>query len=218
MKGFAEPVRAWRLTGLHVAAERLAIVGRAGELARFAAVLAECSSGGSGRAIHIRGEAGMGRDAVEEFQRAAGASGFASTPDGSWISGTGTQVDAIRSLVHGMLGPEDHLDADDAVFLNDLLGLPQPAPLRALYDAMDHSARDSGRRRALARLVERASGPRPQMLVAEDLHWADRPTLALMAEIARTRHAAAQSWSRRRAARGTRWARNGGRRSWPTGC
>ena len=187
VKGFAEPVRAWRLTGLHVAADRPAIVGRAGELARFAAVLAECSSGGSGRAIHIRGEAGMGKTRlVEEFQRAAGASGFASHTGRVLDFGTGTQVDAIRSLVHGMLGPEDHLDADDAVFLNDLLGLPQPAPLRALYDAMDHSARDSGRRRALARLVERASGPRPQMLVAEDLHWADRPTLALMAEIART--------------------------------
>ena len=46
---------------------------------------------------------------------------------------------------------------DDAVFLNDLLDLPQPIELRALYDAMDNAARNRGKQRAVARLVERAS-------------------------------------------------------------
>ena len=42
----------------------------------------------------------------------------------------------------------------DAVFLNDLLDLPQPAELRALYDAMDNASRNRGKRETVARLVD----------------------------------------------------------------
>ncbi len=75
---------------------------------------------------------------------------------------------------------------DDAVFLNDLLDLPQPAELRALYDAMDNAARNQGKRRTVAGLVERASRVAPRLLVIEDVHWADRLTLAHLAKLAAT--------------------------------
>jgi len=55
--------------------------------------------------------------------------------------------------------------------------MPQPVELRALYDAMDNSTRNSGKRATVAELVTRASGRPPLLLVVEDLHWADRPTL-----------------------------------------
>ena len=46
------------------------------------------------------------------------------------------------------------------MFLNDLLDLPQPVELRALYDAMDNATRNQGKRATVARLVERASRAR----------------------------------------------------------
>ena len=41
------------------------------------------------------------------------------------------------------------------VYLNDLLDLPQPTALRALYDAMDNATRNRGKRETVAALVRR---------------------------------------------------------------
>jgi tetratricopeptide (TPR) repeat protein len=74
--------------------------------------------------------------------------------------------------------------AASAVFLNDLLDLPQPTELRALYDAMDQTHRDRGKRATVSDLVRRSSARRPLMLVLEDLHWADAATLGHAAALA----------------------------------
>ena len=71
-----------------------------------------------------------------------------------------------------------------SVFLNDLLGLPQPRELRALYDAMDNATRNQGKRRTVRLLVERASRAEPRLIVIEDFHWADDVTTACLAELA----------------------------------
>lgn len=203
VKGFAEPVRAWRLRGLQAPTGRSPLVGRTAERDRFRAGLAECRASGRGRAVHVRGEAGIGKTRlVEAFQEEARRAGFACHAGLVLDFGAGTAGQgAVRALVLGMLGleaghaaggsamavlggPGDAADsAGDALFLNDLLGLPQPAEWRALYDAMDNAARVCGRQQALVRLVERSSGTRPLLLVVEDLHWADRPTLALLAAL-----------------------------------
>jgi hypothetical protein len=47
------------------------------------------------------------------------------------------------------------------VFLNDLLDLPQPTELRGLYDAMDNATRNTGKRRVVTALAERASRMQP---------------------------------------------------------
>ena len=73
-----------------------------------------------------------------------------------------------------------------AIFLNDLLNLPQPIDLRLLYDAMDDAIRGRGRREVMAELVRRASARQPLMLVVEDLHWADESTLQYLAELTAT--------------------------------
>jgi predicted ATPase len=78
---------------------------------------------------------------------------------------------------------ETYLAADDAVFLNELLQLPQPTSLRPLFDAMDNTTRNQGKRRTLIRLLERASAVRPRLLIVEDIHWADRLTLTYLAEL-----------------------------------
>jgi class 3 adenylate cyclase/tetratricopeptide (TPR) repeat protein len=201
VKGFAEPVRAWRLLGLRAPADSAprALVGRQGELRQFEAALAACEASGRGQALYVRGEAGIGKTRlVEEVARLAAGRGFACHVALVLDFGAGTGRDAVRSLVRSILGVAAGADAaaralgaglvavEDAAFLNDLLDVPQPTELRALYDAMDNAARNRGKRRTVARLVERASRERPLLLVVEDLHWADQLVLAHLARLAAT--------------------------------
>ncbi|HET6519931.1 MAG TPA: adenylate/guanylate cyclase domain-containing protein, partial [Geminicoccaceae bacterium] len=208
VKGLAEPVRAWRLLELRQAAtvDRRPFVGRRGELRQFRAALAACREEGRGRAIHLRGEAGIGKTRlVEEFQRiAAGEHGFACHGGLVLDFGAATGRDAVRSIVRGLLGlapgvgreavreaagralSEGLLEADRAVFLHDLLDLPQPRELRGVYDAMDNPTRNRGKRETVALVVARLSRQRPLMLVVEDLHWADRLTLEHLAKLTET--------------------------------
>ena len=78
------------------------------------------------------------------------------------------------------------MEAEQLVFLNDLLDLAQPSDLRAVYDAMDNASRSRGRRRTLAAVVERRSRERPRLLTVEDVHWAVPSTMADLAELAAT--------------------------------
>jgi class 3 adenylate cyclase len=191
VKGYAEPVRAWRLLGLRDTIERRPFAGRRGELRRFRGALAACRDTGRGRAIHVRGEAGIGKSRLlEEVQHLARELGFLCHTALVLDFGADSDRDAIRELVRAMLGletPDGGLVAvEDAAFLNGLLGLPQPAELRSLHDAMDHDARAAGKRRLVARLVERASRRQPRLLAVEGVRWADRPTLAYLAALTDT--------------------------------
>jgi class 3 adenylate cyclase/tetratricopeptide (TPR) repeat protein len=207
VKGIAEPVRAWRLLGLRSPARPAprALVGRQAEVRQFEAALAACRGSGRGQALYVRGEAGIGKTRlVEEFARLAAEQGLACHVGLVLDFGAGTGRDAIRSLVRSILGVGSGTDAaaavgaatraldaglvarEDAVFLHDLLDLPQPKEQRALYDAMDNAARKQGKRRAVARLVERVSRERPLFLVVEDLHWAEDLVLAQLARLAAT--------------------------------
>ncbi len=199
VKGFDQPVRAWRLLGLRrTLQQRRPLAGRVAELERFCTALAECRTRGHGRAVHLRGEPGIGKSRlVEAFQAEAAEAGFACHAGVVLDFGTGAGSGAIGGLVLDLLGGGEDPTAparygvsdalvrsDEAVFVNDLLGLPQPAELRPLYDAMDNAGRALGRRQLLTSLVERASLIQPRLLVIEDLHWADQPTLALLATLA----------------------------------
>jgi tetratricopeptide (TPR) repeat protein len=184
---------------------RQAFVGRQTELQQFEAALAACCGSSRGQAVYVRGEAGIGKTRlVAEFQRLAAEEGFVCHCGLVLDFGAGTGQDAIRSLVRSLLGLSSTSDpatveaaagravADGLMasarrlYLNDLLDVPQPAELRALYDAMDNSTRNSGKRATVAELVARASGRPPRLLVVEDLHWADRPTLDYLAGLTET--------------------------------
>jgi predicted ATPase len=115
--------------------------------------------------------------------------------------GGGAGRDAIRALVRSLVGVEvtsdvtaasaaavaalssDVVASDDAVFLNDLLNLPQPPELRAIYEAMDSGTRSQGRQRVMARILDRKSRQQPHLLIVEDLHWADEPVLRHLARL-----------------------------------
>jgi class 3 adenylate cyclase/tetratricopeptide (TPR) repeat protein len=203
VKGFALPVRCRRLHGLRPAPPRRALVGRAPELERLRAALATCRQNGRGQAFLVRGEAGIGKTRlVEELQDAARRDGFACHVGLVLDFGTGKGRDAMRSLVRSLLGLEAGsgeaearaaaaaalakglVEAGQAVFLNDLLDLPQEAELRLLLDAMDHATRSAGKRRTLADLVAAMSRRQNLLLVVEDLHWADRTMLSYLAGLA----------------------------------
>jgi class 3 adenylate cyclase/tetratricopeptide (TPR) repeat protein len=207
VRGFEEQVRVWQVRSPHVGGTtaRAPFVGRQAELQQFHAALATCFRTGAGQAVYVRGEAGIGKTRlVEEFQHAARQAGFACHVGLVLDFGAGTGRDAIRTLVRNLLGlgaasdPEaaraavaaalaqELVPADDSVFLTNLLHLPQPKELRALYDAMDSSTRDQGVRRTVAHLVEGASQLQPRLLVIEDVHWADPPTLAHLARLTAT--------------------------------
>src|SRR5262249_46294690 len=96
-------------------------------------------------------------------------------------SGVEAMMVAVESAAKGGL-----IEGADPVFINDLLGIPQPPHLRAIYDAMDNSTRDAGRRMLVQHLVERASRTQPRVLAVEDLHWAERSTLTQLAMLTTT--------------------------------
>jgi class 3 adenylate cyclase/predicted ATPase len=205
VKGLADPVRVWRLRRLRTTRPDRPFVGRHVELQQFQAALATCREAGRGQTVLLRGEAGIGKTRLaEEFQRMARTVGFACHTGLVLDFGAGTGRDTIRALVRSLLGLDAASDtdavriaatralaeglvaADRAVFLNDLLNLPQPVELRELYDAMDHSARSGNKRAMVAELVRRLGASRPLMLTLEDLHWADAMTLAHATELAAT--------------------------------
>src|SRR5690606_31722407 len=73
---------------------------------------------------------------------------------------------------------------DQSIFLSDVVDAPLEPELAALEQAMDASTRQRGRALALAQIVESAAQRRPQLLVVEDVHWADSDELARLGEIA----------------------------------
>jgi class 3 adenylate cyclase/tetratricopeptide (TPR) repeat protein len=203
IKGLDRPVPVWRVRGLRSDSHRIhrRLVGRHGELGQFSGVIASCREAGSGLALYVRGEAGIGKTRlVEEFQRIASSQHFACHVGLVLDFGVGKGQDAIRAIVRSCLEcsgqgetaaraaaervlSDELLDPDQLVYLNDLLDLPQPTELRAIYDAMDNPARNRGKHKTVAHLLRQLSARRPQMITIEDLHWADAITLAHAAEL-----------------------------------
>lgn len=205
LDGIAEPVESWRLKGLGGAdmASRGVFVGRRTELHQFAAALTACRDLGAGSTILVRGEAGIGKTRlIQEFCDRARQDGFACHTALVLDFGAGVEKDPVHAFVRALLGlppaaseesqrcaieravTEQGIDAPQRVFLNDFLGLPQPAELRAVIDAMDNDTRTSGRIDTAVILFERTSRRQELLLVIEDVHWADALTLEAATRIA----------------------------------
>lgn len=205
LKGLDRPVDVWRATGTKLAiADVRGLVGRRSEMAQFRAVLDSCVAGASGAIILIRGEAGIGKTRLmDELQSAAVAAGMAAHAGFVLDFGTERGHGAVRTLVGGLIGfgrgvsPDDVDDAivvalaklelppDDAVYLRDLLEVPQPESTRSVYGAMDAAARTQGKERVVADLVKASAGRQPLFISVEDIHWAEAETLSLLAAITR---------------------------------
>ncbi len=207
LKGIGDATRIWRAEGLssgREAAEAGEIVGRRVELRQFEGMMAACRETGRGQTLYLKGEPGIGKSRlVEELRRLATAEGFGCHKGQALDFGAGRGRDAIRMLVRSLLAlaPESDeaarakaarraiddalIDESGAAHLNDLLDLPQPIELHALYDAMDNATRRRGKEEGLASLVRRLGATRPLLLVVEDIHWADAEVLTHLAALAR---------------------------------
>jgi len=187
----------WRLTGLHnvdVVLPQRPLVGRQAELRQFGAALAACRETGGGTTFQLRGEPGIGKSRlIEEFKRVAASQGVRCAAGAVVGVGVGRGQDALRALMRGLAGApadlerlfaEGRLPEGARLHLPPLVDQPQPAELRRMYEALDHPARDRGRRDAMADLVRARSAERPVLLVVEDVHWADAQTLSYLAMLA----------------------------------
>jgi class 3 adenylate cyclase/tetratricopeptide (TPR) repeat protein len=206
VKGFASPVKAWRLLGLRRAPiGNRVFVGRASELNQFKEAITACREVLRGRVIYLRGEAGLGKTRlVEEFQRAAQRNGFTCHSGLVLDFGAETGRDAIRAVIRsivlegnlgrsmGDLGThkidtlvhDGKISADHAIFLHDLLNVPPPIEMRALYDAMDIGMRSRGASATITELVTSAATASALLVVIEDLHWSDDSLLAQISVLA----------------------------------
>jgi DNA-binding SARP family transcriptional activator/predicted negative regulator of RcsB-dependent stress response len=203
----AQDEPAWTLQSLRAdsAGASVPFVGRRPELAMILAVLDRCRTSRHGRAIVIRGEAGIGKSRLVHAIRAAAAErgvlahsaqvfDFGQSPSHRPVStlalsllginaeaSAEERAEAARRMVNETQGGVDQL-----IFLSDLVDAPLDAELSALERAMEVTTRQRGRSLVLAQLIERAAQRTPLLIVIEDVHWADSDELARFGEIAAT--------------------------------
>ena len=211
VKGVSEPLSVFALRRVHSAQEitpdnaRTPFVGRRTEISQFRGALETCIEQGLGQTLYIRGDAGIGKTRlVDEFARIAAERG-ASCHRGLVLPfGVGKGQDAIRYLVRSLLGinpnstkskrraaaskviADGHLNSDQAVFLNDLLDLPQSTEQRTHYDVMGNTARNRGKEIVVSRLLAAMSNSKPVLTIVEDVHWADNITFDYLSDLVRT--------------------------------
>lgn len=178
---------------------RRRMIGRRGELAQISALMAAASDGNGG-AVLVRGDPGIGKSTLlQEAAQDAAARGFAVAMTRVLDFGATRETEVAATLcVHllqqcsgeaGEAGLAAALAAGDlprelALFAADLMSLPRSAGDLALYRAMDEATREAGRHRALQSLLTAAARRRPQLIIVEDLHWADAGLSATLAQLA----------------------------------
>ena len=210
LKGFDVPQRVFQVidgNGTDIAETRQydalrGLVGRQAELRQLTALADSCLETGSGQAVAIRGEAGIGKSRlVAELVSVAGARGY-SVHKGLVLGfGVAKGRDAIRTIVRQLLNipadadegqrkqmaesaiSHDLVAVDQRMFLNDLLDLPQTLEVKSVYEAMNNVTRTEGKRSTIASLISNASRNGALLLVVEDVHSADPEILGYLARL-----------------------------------
>jgi class 3 adenylate cyclase/tetratricopeptide (TPR) repeat protein len=207
VKGFDHPVPVWRVVGYADSGYPqfdTPFVGRQAELRQLAGIIDACRETRTGQAVLLRGEAGIGKTRLAaEFMALSAARGFACHKSLVLDFGMGKGQDAVGALTRSLLGiplgtgkelrveraeaaiDDGLIEPGQRACLNDLLDVPQPVELRALFDAMDGAMRQQGREAVIGTLVRRSAARAPILLLIEDIHWADPATLSMIAALAR---------------------------------
>lgn len=192
VKGFDTAVLGHRFKGFRKHGTLKALIGRDVELAAFETVLERTATMGTGEAIYVCGDAGMGKShMLYEFIARARSQGFdahstlvldfglgdAQSPVNNLISslcglGEHAQRSAIRSVVTE-LTRAGSFDEVSGVFLSVLLGGEPDRDQAAMLAAMSDQARTDAQQETLRRVLRHFSAEKPLFLVVEDIHWAD---------------------------------------------
>ena len=209
VKGKPEPVAAWRLVGvadatgprIDVGSLGSGFIGRSAELIAVSAVMGRLREGRGGTVV-VTGEPGVGKSRfTDEVRRRLDTDGV------WWLEGRCVSygsslaywpyVDLLRR-VFGIRIEDDPVMSGKAVaasaalagcadvipYFTRLLGVPCP-PGRDALDDLEPEAFRRGLHRAFDRWLRALAAMHPIALVIEDLHWSDRTSLALTAQLAR---------------------------------
>ncbi len=205
MKGLAEPVEVFELTGAGTARTRLQaaalrgltrFVGRDAEVEHLRRVLGQAGAG-RGQVVAIVGEAGVGKSRlVYEFTHSHRVQDWLILEASSVSYGKATSYLPVIDLLKGYfkIGDRDDHREMRAKVLGRVLGLdralePLLPPLLALLDVpvedpawqnLDPPQRRQRTLDAVKRLLLRESQVQPLLVVFEDLHWIDGETQALL--------------------------------------
>lgn len=174
------------------------LVGRERAMAELSGAFAATAQG-TGRLVLIGGEPGIGKTRlVEDFAARAAGEGAIAVAGRVYEEPAAPPyapfIDALRTLVYSR--PDlstEILDANSGSELARMLADPRavpevPAPPRASLSPLDERIRlfDS-----VALVLTRLAGRGPVVLVLDDLHWADEPTIQMLRYVVRaTRQAA----------------------------
>jgi class 3 adenylate cyclase/tetratricopeptide (TPR) repeat protein len=205
VKGLAEPIEVYELTGASAVRSRLQaaaarglsrFVGRDGELEQLRHVLEQAGQG-QGQVAAIVGEPGVGKSRlVFELTHSHRVAGWLVLEAGSVSYGKATSYLPVITLLQGYfrIGDRDtHRDIREKVTgklltLDRALEPTLPALLALLDVPVDDpqwQGLDPPRRRqrtleAVKRLLLRESQLQPLLVVFEDLHWIDSETQAVL--------------------------------------
>jgi tetratricopeptide (TPR) repeat protein len=207
LKGFAEPVPAWRVVSPRDVESRFAatrtgstapLVGRQEEMGLLLRAW-DSSSHGRGQVVLIQGEAGVGKSRLVEGLREA------SGEDHIWVAircspfHTASAFHPIIEHLKRVFGwqPEDstqqHLArleaglggfktlplAESVRLFADLMSVPVPEDRYTRLSMTAQQQRDATLDAIVAWLIEMAEGT-PVLMAWEDLHWADPTTLEVL--------------------------------------
>jgi DNA-binding SARP family transcriptional activator/tetratricopeptide (TPR) repeat protein len=168
---------------------RLALLGREQELAELEQVWRSCSHG-SGVAVVVRGEAGIGKTRLAtELSMRAGAGGAHAAACAALDLGGSAPLSLWAELIRELL-PALPTPPADSAWPEDLAALASDLPSHFARGGAPSSvvAPDLQRTRlfeAVVALLSWAARARPVLLVLEDIHAADRPSLELAGYVAR---------------------------------
>jgi tetratricopeptide (TPR) repeat protein len=205
VKGLADPVEVYELTGAGTARTRLQaaalrgltrFVGRDAEVEHLRRVLGQADAG-HGQVVAIVGEAGVGKSRLTyEFTHSHRVLDWLILETSSVSYGKATSYLPVIDLLKGYfkIGDRDDHREMRAKVLGRVLGLdralePLLPPLLALLDVPVEDAGwqtlDPPQRRqrtldAIKRLLLRESQVQPLLVVFEDLHWIDGETQAVL--------------------------------------
>jgi class 3 adenylate cyclase len=170
----------------------LPFVGRQSELSRLLGMLSEAAAG-HGRLAFVVGEPGIGKTRLtEELAGVARRDGVAvlwgHCLDGDWAPPYAPFVEAVEVLAAAVAPEELRVDLGPGgpalsqlvpVLRDHLPDLPEAAPLQPneeRFRLLD----------AVAQLLIARAHRSPVLLCLDDLHWADRSTVAMLRHLARS--------------------------------